>query len=204
MPDPCVFSFANWLALQLAPTLLGSKNGTLLSLQDMPGQPLLSEWRQNGAALLASGVVAYLPLKSLPTRETVLFYRPDRLQRLFRQPRTREFLARRGYPVQQGLAAMLRYLQQRFQHCCPHEIGLFLGIPLKDVIGFIEARCPLEDCATPWKVFGCQETSLRLWRRFVADQLQIGQLLRYGHCPKTILCSACPYLPAVPHFAKTS
>lgn len=193
MTISCSSSFANWLALQLAPTLLGSKNGTLLTFQNVPGQRLLANWRQCGELLLSDGPLAFISLKSLPERETVLFYRPDRLQQLLRQRKQRDFLARRGYPVDQGVTALLAYLRQRFQTHCPHEIGLFLGIPLEDVIGFIESRCPLENCALPWKVFGRRERSLRIWHRFIADQEHIDRLLRYGHQPESILCLHCPH-----------
>ena len=60
----------------------------------------------------------------------------------------------------------------------PHEIGLFLGYPLRDVIGFIRNEGKNCKCADCWKVYGdereakkifeafrkCREVYLRLWK----------------------------------------
>ena len=60
---------------------------------------------------------------------------------------------------------MLRQLSRRL--CCeadfPHEIGVFLGYPLTDVVGFIENQGRNFTCCGCWK--GCAQTRLsHLWR----------------------------------------
>ena len=50
----------------------------------------------------------------------------------------------------------LRQLSRRL--CCsaefPHEIGIFLGYPLHDVVGFIENRGQNFTCCGCWKSYG--------------------------------------------------
>ena len=44
--------------------------------------------------------------------------------------------------------------------CFPHEIGIFLGYPLDDVVGFIENRGQNCKCCGLWKVY-CNESETR-------------------------------------------
>ena len=77
-----------------------------------------------------------------------------RVARLLADPRTLDFLAGEGYAL--GTAdALLNQLADRL--CCegefPHEIGVFLGYPLADVIGFIENRGKNFTACGYWKVY---------------------------------------------------
>ncbi len=196
-------SFPAWLLRQLAPTLLGSKSATVLSLQDTPCCNAFSEWQKNGPKLLASSPLDFLILRELPDRMTILFYQAAALQRLLRRRCNKEFFLRRGYPLDSGLGAVLQRLKVRFAEIsCPHEIGLLLGIPLKDVIGFMELRCPLQNCPGPWKVYCHPEGSKRLMRRFLADEHLIVSLLQKG-CPPDFLLR-CPKLVQEERFFKTA
>ena len=76
---------------------------------------------------------------------------------LFRS--VRAFLAREGYQLpqeQEQTGIMLTQLSRRL--CCsaefPHEIGVFLGYPLTDVVGFIENRGRNFTCCGCWKAYG--------------------------------------------------
>ena len=182
--------FPAWLLRQLAPTLLGSKSATVLSLQDTPCCNAFSAWRANGPELLQHGPLEHLVLRELPDRTIVLFYRSASLKRILRRRCNRDFFLRRGYPLTLGLDATLLHLQKRFTELsCPHEIGLLLGIPLKDVIGFMQLRCPLHDCPGPWKVYCHPEGSTRLMRRFLADENSVAAMLSKGCSPLALLKS---------------
>ena len=74
----------------------------------------------------------------------------------------------------------LARLKNRLADCgnFPHEIGVFLGYPLEDVIGFIENAGQNCKCAGYWKVYcneceavktfarfkKCRDIYLRLWK----------------------------------------
>jgi hypothetical protein len=72
-------------------------------------------------------------------------------------------LARRGYREPANLAATLAQLQGRVRAASfPHEIGIFLGYPLKDVLAFMgEIDLPFA-CQGPWKIYGNPRQSLEL------------------------------------------
>jgi len=48
----------------------------------------------------------------------------------------------------------------------PHEIGVFLGYPLHDVIGFINNAGKNSCCCGYWKVYNEQDDARRRFRRF--------------------------------------
>ena len=69
------------------------------------------------------------------------------------------FLCREGYTLPEqsdDYGPLLRQLSRRL--CCeadfPHEIGVFLGYPLYDVVGFIENAGRNFTCCGCWKAYG--------------------------------------------------
>ena len=48
----------------------------------------------------------------------------------------------------------------------PHEVGLFLGYPLEDVIGFISNKGENYYQVGPWKVYSDQETAVKKFEKF--------------------------------------
>lgn len=78
----------------------------------------------------------------------------------------REFLQREGYALPEDASdcdGMLRQLSRRL--CCeadfPHEIGVFLGYPLTDVVGFIENQGRNFTCCGCWKAYGDPDAAAR-------------------------------------------
>lgn len=84
----------------------------------------------------------------------VYVYRRKQLERTLENEDCREFLAKLGYS-QMDLDSLLAQLVFRLetQPEFPHEIGVFLGYPLQDVIGFIENRGRNFTCCGFWKSY---------------------------------------------------
>ena len=95
-------------------------------------------------------------------RYLVYVYRAAKLQTVLADAAVRGFLAREGYRLPEDAAdcgALLDQLSLRL--CCaaeaadfPHEIGVFLGYPLYDVVGFIENAGRNFTCCGCWKAYG--------------------------------------------------
>jgi hypothetical protein len=84
----------------------------------------------------------------------VLLYRRGPLARKTSAGASAHYLASLGYPVSAGLSACLTALKSRFDNLAsfPHEVGVFLGYPLEDVIHF-SARHPAPyHCRGYWQV----------------------------------------------------
>lgn len=120
----------------------------------------------------------YVELKAEAESSLVLFYNPHVLASTLAEPRNARWLAQMGYPEVTSLHAMLAHLVRRAGACeLPHEVGIFIGYPLKDVAGFL-ARLP----ATPvhrgaWRVYGGAEESLRRMRLYAAAEADACEVL---------------------------
>ena len=105
----------------------------------------------------------YVELKVEAESSLVLFYNPEALERTLSEKFNRRWLARIGYSEDWTLDEMLGELRRRAGTCpVPHEVGVFVGYPLKDVVGFVE-RIPSTPVhhATSWRVYGSADESLR-------------------------------------------
>jgi hypothetical protein len=79
----------------------------------------------------------------------------------------RRTLVKIGYPSRYSLPVFLAHLQKQFEyHKCPHEVGLFLGYPLDDVLGFIRHRGRGYKLCGAWKVYGDVEQAKQRFRQY--------------------------------------
>ena len=128
--------FEKDLAFFCAPALAGIKPSNLLSCS-FADYPELSRIADEYNQALAGAKIRFTILCSCKSRQLLLVYRRDRLERQLSEPAVSALLSKLGYPVTAGVPAMLDYLGLRFrQEEFPHEIGLFLGYPVEDVLGF--------------------------------------------------------------------
>lgn len=165
------------LALHCAPVLTGLAPANLVSLdrKDYPGLPGLLD--AYSLPLRSAGVVL-APMCQCRSRMLLLVYRPAFLSSRLGERHTAGYLAALGYPTEQGMGPCLDVLRRRLAGGgeFPHEIGLFLGYPLADVVGF---RALGGDCARlsgHWKVYGDVDYAKRCFRRFDASR----QALMHG------------------------
>jgi hypothetical protein len=117
------------------------------------------------------------------TRALIYVYRLSHLEATLSNPEIQEFLAKYGYEssdTENDTEYALLRLRQRILESgdFPHEIGVFLGYPLGDVIGFIDNEGRNFKCAGCWKVYcdegacrkkfaqfkKCQRIYMRLWQ----------------------------------------
>ncbi len=182
-----VSAFSEWLVSSLSPTICGSKPSTVLTMTDIRFQPLLALWRTYGKQILTGSVIQFTVLYTSKDRETVLFYRPSILEQCLIHNLHRKFLLQFGYPISSGLEPCLKVLQNRFQQCCPHEVGILLGIPLKDVLGFMGLENLPLTCRGEWCVYGNPDESLAAMKQYADDRIYVDKLLANGIAPQEIL-----------------
>lgn len=178
---------SKWLALELAATIFGNKPSTILSIVNIKNRPILTLWRQYGPRLLAGSSLSYFILKETPDRLAILFYREDMLEQCINEPNHKDFLVRHGYPIEQNLTACLTYLKSKFTETCPHEFGVLLGIPLKDVLGFMGLSDQPLCCKGCWHIYGNPECSLAVMKRFNDDRDIVAGWLESGWEPYQVL-----------------
>lgn len=161
-------SFEKTLVEQCAPTLAGIKPASLFRLGRADTafiRRLADSWDQR---LQPLGIRVLVLKECFRTNACMIYvYRESGLKEILLDEDKRQFLHQLGY--QAGDAAdVLLQLSQRLclEQEFPHEIGIFLGYPLADVIGFIENRGRNFTFCGYWKSYGDPEAAKRCFARY--------------------------------------
>lgn len=97
----------------------------------------------------------------------IYVYRREFLKRDIEKPGAGDFLHKLGYEYT-DVDYMVERLKKRLENNLefPHEIGLFLGYPLGDVVGFVENSGKNCICSGCWKVYCNAGEAVRTFQRF--------------------------------------
>lgn len=183
--------FAAYLAMEGAEVIEGAKPGNLINLVNRERSCGLNPyrlWKVQGTRLLAGTGLQARVLADRGNSMLLLLYRADLLRLTLRRRATAITLKRQGYARLDDLCQVLDQLGSRIlPGAFPHEIGIFLGYPLKDVLAFM-GQIPLEfSCQGPWKIFGNPASSLELVSRYRQCQLKMADRLRSTDTPALCL-----------------
>lgn len=162
-----------------SPTLASLKTASLFTLEFHDKNVLngvLREWNVN----LSDKGVAMIALREKDNRALIYVFRKTRLQRELSCPKITRFLKDNGYSgsnIGTALSTLRAHLSELGEF--PHEIGVFLGYPIEDVIGFIRNKGQNCKCTGCWKVYcneceaaktfarykKCEAIYMRLWKQ---------------------------------------
>ncbi len=178
------------LAQYCAPTLAGIKPSSLIAVRR-------EEWDEikrgltRSARVFAGRQIFFRRVSHFKNRVLLLVYRRDLLQKQLAMHENQMILTRYGYAPGMPLDGMLGVLAGRIwaQGAFPHEIGVFLGYPAVDVLGFIENEGKNYSICGCWKVYGDPVEARRLFsaydyaRCYFCERVQGGeeiQNIQYG------------------------
>lgn len=175
------------LAYHCAPALAGLKPANLLACSPALYPAMERELGDLNRRLNPRGLY-FRPLCRCDNGRLLLVYRRELLERRLREPEARDFLRQSGYP--DGVEAVLDHLQQRLREAesFPHEAGVILGYPVRDVEGFLEdggRGCKL--CGY-WKVYGDVDQARALFRRYTRCRERLCQLVSEGRTLTQLFC----------------
>ena len=173
-------NFGRILAYHTAPTLLGIKCASLVSLSRTEynvDEHSCYFNRRTAAKGLKSRVLC-----SCGGRDLLLVYNKTLLEKRLSDSEVRRLLKRFGYGGDFTTEECLDRLSQRIQESCefPHEIGLFLDYPVEDVVGFIRNKGGNYKLCGSWKVYGSEESARRTFanydkcRKYLCNKLNEG------------------------------
>lgn len=142
--------FEEYLAYHCAPAL---KKYKLANMFHIPRTaiPCVDNLIREYNEKFADKHLTFRILQADKPRITIYLYSFEILENVLLDPEIRTFLEQYDYPIH-SLSACLDHLDKRMEETdFPHEIGIFLGYPLSDVLGFInnEPCC----CIGAWKVY---------------------------------------------------
>lgn len=162
-----------------SPTLASLKTASLFTVTFSCRHELvccIREWNRQ----LADKGVAMIALQEKDDRALIYVFRKKKLREELNCPKIRQFLQSSGYSGSNlGIALSTLRAHLTELDVFPHEIGLFLGYPIDDVIGFIRNKgqnCKRCGC---WKVYcneceaektfarfkKCEAVYMRLWEQ---------------------------------------
>jgi len=182
--------FAELFVAQCAPTLAGLKPANLYRYEPAPGEKALAMAHGMDAALRRSGIRVRVLKECARTGALLIYtYRVSAMRRILADGRNTAFLSRHGLLAAAGpggstgeeipaagtagdpaelLPGILDRLSERLcaEREFPHEIGLLLGYPLDDVVGFIEHRGQACEASCYWKTYTDPELAKRSEERY--------------------------------------
>lgn len=154
------------LAHHCGPTIERVKVSSLLNIRNSKNRLLSEVWENRKGELLQFFGVSSFSLKKDDSGEIVLIYHEDLLKEQLCKKEHIEFLSRFGYQNDWDYLQYLEFLKKRYTNLCPHEIGVFLGYPIYDVMQFIS--CPNKECRFVgyWKVYENEEVAKEIFRSY--------------------------------------
>ena len=108
----------------------------------------------------------------------VLFINEKSMEKVLVNKRCINFLKFVGYPADYQLNDYMDELVFRLQsEELPHEIGVFLGYPLKDVLGFMGyGKNELVEVKN-WRIYGDKEISYEVYNNFMRDKAIMKEMI---------------------------
>lgn len=155
-----------FLVEHCAPTFAGLKTGNLFRISYADIEVFREELRRLNGILKKKGLRA-VPVRMTAEFALVYLYRPDFLKRDLGSEEAARLLTSLGYEpqsVNRSVAFLARMMREK--EAFPHEIGLFLGYPPEDVLGFMKSSREGVKCVGCWKVYGDEARARAAFWRF--------------------------------------
>ncbi len=182
---------AGFLALEGAEVLSGVKPANLFRITNRRqscGRNLAEIWHRHGERLIAASSLRVNVLRASDEALLILLYDPRLLARRLASRGGQVILKRCGYPDPVTFEVILAHLKARVsEKGIPHEIGLFLGYPRKDVEAFLGWRDVPASCQRLWKIYGKSRRSLALAEAYATCRAEIAARLMTDTDPCRIL-----------------
>lgn len=157
--------FDKYMLFLLAPVVGGLKPSSTITLKKDSKEYFI--WNNYKEIFLNKINLKHILLREDDKAIILLIYSEKKLESFINNKETKEFLLKLGYDFKGNLDNILDKLVQRYNKFhCPHELGVFLGIPLEDVIDFME--CTTKKCLLCgyWKVFNNSDSALQIFNNY--------------------------------------
>lgn len=160
------------LAGQIGPTLIGVKPASLINI---PSTQCLDLCK---ACFSADHPVSFRAAKRNRCGWQAFIFHKNSLGRVLEDHEIRGFLRHLGYPAD-SMDSDVSWLIHKIRGSeFPHEIGVFLGYPLKDVYGFTGAIQLPYSKTLGWKMYGDTRSSESVYYSFQNARNQVRDILK--------------------------
>ncbi len=142
------------LGIHISPVVLASKPAVFINITNIVKKNLVQIWDREKKILFAQTKLKYEEMNRKQEGVSVLIYHPNHLSAVFQISEHVGFLHSFGYPDPDNLSSNIQFLKKRiYGGSFPHEVGLFLGIPLAEVRIFMHNPEKKPLMTGYWKVY---------------------------------------------------
>lgn len=163
-----------------SPTLASLKTANLFNHSFSSEEELEKQLSDLNGQLGKKGITLLL-LYRRRNKALIYVFRKNRLQADLNRPGVGRFLKKYGYEhmeVDYALDVLKKRLEE--EESFPHEIGIFLGYPLGDVIGFIRNEGKNCKCLGCWKVYCNECEAVKTFARYQRCRAVYSRLWQSG------------------------
>ena len=155
-----------FLVYNLSLVIAGIKPAVTLTIKKN-NQKLYNSWNDFGINFLNSTNLKFVELRESNESIIIMIYDEFILGKELNTKSHKEFLFNIGYTNNKCISDYINTLKSRYEkYHCPHELGLFLGIPFKDVKDFME--CTTKKCLLCgyWKVYNDSKQAKKIFTKY--------------------------------------
>lgn len=172
-------SYIKWLIELLGPVLMGSKPCEIITI---PSFDKGKESKLKDIYIYFDNCkkIDIVVINKHKKGYKVLFINKESLARQLNNIKIKNFLKFLDYPIDINIESALSHLIKKLEgDIFPDEIGIFLGYPLKDVVGFMGYGNYEFHNTKCWKVYGDPKPSEDLYYKFLDHRKKIRNMLNF-------------------------
>ncbi len=163
-------SYIKWILELLGPVILGSKPSEILNISSKDSEKDI-KIKEIESFFNSCVRVSYEIIYKDNGSIRILFVNKEALSKALENKKCINFLKFIGYPKEYQIDEYMNVLLERLKKDeFPHEIGIFLGYPLKDVVGFMGYGKYKFYKTKYWKIYGDPEVSDMIYNKFLEDR----------------------------------
>lgn len=156
----------NFLVYNSSLVIAGVKPAVTVTMKKN-NEKLYRSWKCFGQSLLENINLKFIELRESNNSIILMIYDQDVLEKELNKESHIEFLSSLGYSYVLEINDYVNTLKSRYEkYHCPHELGLFLGIPFEDVKDFME--CTTKKCLLCgyWKVYNDSSKAITIFNEY--------------------------------------
>lgn len=156
----------NFLVYNSSLVLAGAKPSVTITIKKN-NYNLYNNWNTFGESFIKELKLNYIQLREHEDAVVIMVYDKFILEKHLNSDCNKKFLINLGYSDNSTITDYVNTLKFRYEeYHCPHELGIFLGIPIKDVKDFME--CTTKKCllCKYWKVYNDSYTAQLTFNKY--------------------------------------
>ena len=151
---------------------------------------LYDKWIKYGIDFLETIDIQYIDLRECSNALIILIYNEKQLLNYIFRKENKKFLMQLGYSDKNDINNYLYMLKNRYKEFnCPHELGIFLGFPLNDVMDFM--NCKNKKCLSCgyWLVYNNLKEAKETFSRYDKVKEHTVNYILKGDSSHNVACS---------------